>query len=62
MAKKEFKNSKELKKAILKDWEDQSEAHLSQFINSVEIDLASKEVIPQKTRNDLTLFISRYLY
>ena len=41
MAKKEFKNSKELKKAILKDWEDQSEAHLSQFINSVASDLAS---------------------
>tara|TARA_R100000781_G_scaffold4677_1_gene5571 strand:+ start:343 stop:807 length:465 start_codon:yes stop_codon:yes gene_type:complete len=49
MAKKEFKNSKELKKAILKDWEDQSEAHLSQFINSVASDLASKEVSPVKT-------------
>ena len=49
MAKKEFKNSKELKKAILKDWEDQSEAHLSQFINSVARDLASKEVSPVKT-------------
>ena len=49
MAKKEFKNSKELKKAILKDWEDQSEAHLSQFINSVARDLASKDVSPVKT-------------
>ena len=49
MAKKEFKNSKELKKAILKDWEDQSESHLSQFINSVASDLASKEVSPVKT-------------
>ena len=49
MAKKEFKNSKELKKAILKDWEDQSEAHLSQFINSVASDLASKEVSPVLT-------------
>jgi hypothetical protein len=39
MAKKEFKNSKALEKAILKDWEDQSEAHLSQFINSVASDL-----------------------
>ena len=49
MAKKEFKNSKELKKAILKDWEDQSEAHLSQFINSVARDLASKDVSPVLT-------------
>ena len=49
MAKKEFKNSKGLTKAILKDWEDQSEAHLSQFINSVASDLASKEVSPVKT-------------
>ena len=49
MARKEFKNSKELKKAILKDWEDQSEAHLSQFINSVARDLASKDVSPVKT-------------
>jgi hypothetical protein len=49
MAKKEFKNSKELTKTILKDWEDQSEAHLSQFINSVASDLASKEVSPVKT-------------
>ena len=49
MAKKEFKNTKELKNAILKDWEDQSEAHLSQFINSVASDLASKEVSPVKT-------------
>ena len=39
MAKKEFKNSKALTKAMLKDWEDQSEAHLSQFINSVASDL-----------------------
>ena len=49
MAKKEFKNTKELENAILKDWEDQSEAHLSQFINSVASDLASKEVSPVKT-------------
>ena len=49
MAKKEFKNAKELENAILKDWEDQSEAHLSQFINSVASDLASKEVSPVKT-------------
>ena len=49
MAKKEFKNSKGLTKAILKDWEDQSEAHLSQFINSVASDLASKEVSPVLT-------------
>ena len=49
MAKKEFKNSKELERAMLKDWEDQSEAHLSQFINSVASDLASKEVSPVKT-------------
>jgi len=49
MAKKEFKNSKALENAILKDWEDQSEAHLSQFINSVASDLASKEVSPVKT-------------
>tara|TARA_X000000368_G_C22656210_1_gene547557 strand:- start:65 stop:529 length:465 start_codon:yes stop_codon:yes gene_type:complete len=49
MAKKEFKNSKELTKSILKDWEDQSEAHLSQFINSVARDLASKDVSPVKT-------------
>ena len=49
MAKIEFKNSKELKKAILKDWEDQSEAHLSQFINSVARDLASKDVSPVLT-------------
>ena len=39
MAKKEFKNTKDLQKAMLKDWEDQSEAHLSQFINSVASDL-----------------------
>ena len=39
MAKKEFKNPKELERAMLKDWEDQSEAHLSQFINSVASDL-----------------------
>ncbi len=39
MAKKEFKNTKELQKTMLKDWEDQSEAHLSQFINSVASDL-----------------------
>lgn len=39
MAKKEFKNSKALQQAMLKDWEDQSEAHLSQFINSVASDL-----------------------
>ena len=49
MAKKEFKKAKELENAILKDWEDQSEAHLSQFINSVASDLASKEVSPVKT-------------
>ena len=49
MAKKEFKKTKELENAILKDWEDQSEAHLSQFINSVASDLASKEVSPVKT-------------
>ena len=49
MAKKEFKNTKELENAILKDWEDQSEAHLSQFINSVARDLASKDVSPVKT-------------
>ena len=49
MAKKEFKNPKELERAMLKDWEDQSEAHLSQFINSVASDLASKEVSPVKT-------------
>ena len=49
MAKKEFKNAKELENAILKDWEDQSETHLSQFINSVASDLASKEVSPVKT-------------
>ena len=39
MAKKEFKNPKELENAILKNWEDQSAAHLSQFINSVASDL-----------------------
>ena len=39
MAKKEFKNTKDLQKAMLKDWKDQSEAHLSQFINSVASDL-----------------------
>ena len=39
MAKKEFKDPKALKKAMLKDWEDQSEAHLSRFINSVASDL-----------------------
>ena len=49
MAKKEFKKAKELENAILKDWEDQSEAHLSQFINSVARDLASKDVSPVKT-------------
>ena len=49
MAKKEFKKTKELENAILKDWEDQSEAHLSQFINSVASDLASKEVSPVLT-------------
>ena len=49
MAKREFKNPKELERAMLKDWEDQSEAHLSQFINSVASDLASKEVSPVKT-------------
>ena len=49
MAKKEFKNTKDLQKAMLKDWEDQSEAHLSQFINSVARDLASKDVSPVKT-------------
>ena len=41
MAKKEFKNPKELERAMLKDWEDQSEAHLSQFINSVASDLVN---------------------
>jgi len=41
--------SKELTNAMLEDWEDQSEAHLSQFINSVASDLASKEVSPVKT-------------
>jgi len=39
MAKKEFKKTQDLQKAMLKDWEDQSEAHLSQFINSVASDL-----------------------